>query len=142
MDRVKIGTGPLTWPRMERVTDRYGSVFFHATSSTDEPLDPVDCDPAGFKEHIGKKGKLVAEVINARESSHIGDLTHGFFPSKPDVGEKIELGEGELFYEFQDHQYHAVGLLPEDGRKTFWMTPQNLYRAHEQTVILWFVPSP
>jgi hypothetical protein len=91
-----------------------------------------------IKEYAGQKGKLIAEVIATRKSSHIGDLFHGFFPTTPNIGEEIELGEGTLFYE--PGEYFAVGLKPDDNRETFWLIPQNLYRVHEQTVKLFFLP--
>lgn len=139
MEKILLGTGPLTWNSTERKSDRYGSVFLHPTSTHEEYLEKVDFDPRICKAHAGKKGKLVAEVTGTRESSHIGDLFHQIFPEIPEVGEEIELGSGELFYELQNGKWHAVGLRPDDRRSEFWLNPKKLYRAHEQSVKLWFV---
>lgn len=126
----EIGTGVLDWDRGERISDRYGSVRLF-----DQP-GPRKL-PVGLRqENGGKHGRLVAVVRETRDSAHIGDLFHGVFPSKPNVGEMILLGEGILF--FQDD---AVGLVPDDGRETLWLDIRALYRLHSQTVTLFFEPS-
>ncbi len=84
---------------------------------------------------------MLVEVTAARESYHIGDLSHNVKPTTPEVGERIVLGEGELFVEIDDYEDVAtVGVKPEDGRETGWMDIRSLYRAHCQTVRLYFEP--
>jgi hypothetical protein len=139
-----LGTGRLTWNRGERVTDRYGAVYLLASgdSMTEAThIAPITLSP----ELVGKRGQLIAEVIETRESTHLGDWFHGFAPSTPDVGEKIVLGVGTLFKENEHddtgQRWIMVGLKPDDGREEFWLNPKKLYRAHEQTVKLWFKES-
>lgn len=129
--RHVIGTGRLTWSRSERMSDRYGFVKL------------VDGDPPEQTElpltiaATGTVGRLVATVLTARNPYHIGDFFHGVFPVKPDVGEVIVLGHGRLAKDG-----NAVGLEPDDGRETLWLDIRALYRAHDQTVELAFVPDP
>lgn len=130
--RVLIGVGRLTWRRGERVSDRYGTVFL--MPSGDSMYPPKATLPLI---RTAGKGKLVAEVTETRQSTHIGDLFHGYFPVTPKVGEEIELGEGELFYEDDPEVGDQVGLLPDD-EDGHWLNPPALYRAHEQTVKLYF----
>lgn len=130
MTKQLIGTGRLSWNRHERVSDRYGAVTLHGSSLGQEVvINQVPC----------VAGRLVAEVIETRQSHHIGDLFRGLAPSTPQVGERIELGQGTLFFEASDG-LTAVGLSPEDDRASDWLDPQALYRVHSQTVRLWFVP--
>ena len=127
--RVLMGKGILNWPTKERVGDRYGLVGLWSVAALSfKDLLSFDIEPLE-----GIKGKLVVKVIEARESQHIGDLYHGFYPTTPDVGEEIILGEGSVFYEDG-----FVGLAPDDGRRTFWLEPKKLYRAHQQLVELYF----
>lgn len=85
----------------------------------------------------GVTGQLIAKVLKVRESKHIGDLFRGFFPTTPEVGEEIILGEGDVFYEVVEGEVH-IGLRPRDGRKKDWLDPKKLYRAHAQYVELYF----
>ena len=127
--KMIIGTGKLNWRRHERVGDRYGTVCLMHEE------DDGTFDLPKYKGY----GKLIATIKINRESFHIGDMFHGFFPSKPEIGEKIVLGEGNIFYE-RDGYGDMVGLKPLDGRHTFWLIPKALYRCHEQTVELYFEP--
>lgn len=133
-----IGTGQLSWPANERISDRYGVIRLYNNASPNLPYQdggaPIDYDGL-----IGQKGSLIATIIETRDSEHIGDLFHGFFPVTPNVGEQIDLGDGEFFTDEQDG-IEYFGLRPDDGRNVFWLTPQNLYRAHQQTVKVTFVP--
>lgn len=127
MNTLVLGIGKLNWRRRERFVDRYGSVcLMHEEDDGTFDL-PIY---TGF-------GRLIATIKQNRESTHIGDLFHGFSPSKPDIGEVIELGEGEIFYD-RDEYGDMVGLRPRDGRDTFWLKPDALYRCHEQTLELSF----
>ena len=125
---ILVGVGILNWRRQERIGDRYGSfcLFKDAVSGESIPLVKTE----GY-------GKLVAKVKAVRNSEHIGDLFHGFFPTKPDIGEIIELGEGMIFYD-ADESGETVGLKPADNRDTLWLNPKMLYRCHSQTVEVYF----
>lgn len=126
----EIGTGVLDWDRGERISDRYGSVqLFDNPGPRKRPVELR-------QEQEGMRGHLIAVVRETRDSPHIGDLFHRVFPSTPSVGDNIVLGEGTLF--FQDN---AVGLVPDESRKTLWLDIRALYRLHNQTVTLFFESS-
>lgn len=138
-----MGRGPLTWNRNERRSDRYGCVYCHAISSAETPLELVELAymyEETIKKYSGQKGKLTAEIVQTRKSSHVGDLFRGIFPHTPSVGDLIELGNGTLFFETTPGEYFGVGLLPDDNRETDWLNPQHLYNCHDQTVKLFFYP--
>jgi len=126
-NKVLLGTGILSWDRVERVTDRYGTVKL---------FNSIDQDSAtAFDINLsGKKGELIAEVIETRKSNHIGDLFHGISPTVPKVGDVLLLGKGKVFFE----GIFAVGVQPVRKRETLWMDIKNLYRAQFQTVKLFF----
>jgi hypothetical protein len=136
--KIELGTGVLGWERSERVTDRYGAVLL---------MDGPNWDAKGIKlavapEHLGKLGKLVAEVLETRQSGHLGDWFHGVGPSTPTVGERIVLGTGKLFTGWsEDCNATTIGLKPLRPKKDFWLDPKKLYRAHDQTVRLVFEES-
>ena len=132
--KVLIGTGVLSWPRNERVSDRYGTVMLQSEfSDASDNFIPLD------ESQDGKHGRLIAEVKETRQSPHIGDLFRGIRPVVPAVGDVIELGRGTLFFD-QCDGFRSVGLKPADGRKSDWLDPHQLYRAVHQTVALCFVP--
>ncbi|MFH0892455.1 MAG: hypothetical protein V1867_06785 [Candidatus Falkowbacteria bacterium] len=126
-NKILLGTGILNWDRGERVSDRYGTVKLFAFLGQE--------DTCAFNTELqGQNGQLVAKVLKTRHSDHIGDLFRGVFPETPEVGEEIVLGRGELFFERD-----AVGLRPDDGRESLWLDIRKLYRAHLQTVELFFI---
>lgn len=138
---ILIGTGSLSWPRMERVCDRYGYIGLYDRNSEETPIAPGGAlDMSKIKEFLSKKGKLLVKIKETRKSTHIGDLFRGLFPVTPAIGEEIELGEGILSHLVQD-EVDIVGLLPLDDRQQDWLNPESLYRAHEQTVDLYFIPT-
>jgi hypothetical protein len=78
-------------------------------------------------------------VVETRQSGHLGDWFHGIGPTTPEQGEIILLGEGAFFSEkSEDLGCLQVGLRPADKRQEFWLDPKALYRAHDQTVELYF----
>jgi hypothetical protein len=81
----------------------------------------------------------VAEVLETRDSPHMGDVTRGLAPSTPEVGEIFSLGQGTLWVSHDDG-YPVIGLAPDDGRDYDWLNPEWLYRLHNQTVRLTFAP--
>lgn len=139
---TELGTGMLTWHRYERVSDRYGTCYL---LNGDDPYaaSGVTADPGEVPLTVeglpGTVGTLTVEVLATRDSDHIGDLFRGIGPVTPEVGETLTLGHGELFTQ-QDHGVVAVGLRPADGRRSDWLDPHALYRAHSQTVRLTFTP--
>jgi hypothetical protein len=127
-----IGEGILGWGREERVSDRYGAISLFGADESELRLD--------VKSIAGKKGKLRAVVLETRQSRHIGDFFHGFRPVTPELDEVIELGIGTAFFEADETGGgDRVGVEPEESRDYFWMNPQRLYRANDQTVRLEFV---
>lgn len=124
----ELGTGMLDWEREERISDRYGLVELFL-----RPGELVKLNRVTEQLH----GKLVAIVREARVSHHIGDLFHDVRPTIPEVGERVELGTGAIFFEDD-----AVGLVPDDHRGTLWLNIRALYRLHNQTVTLYFEESP
>ena len=130
-----IGEGVLTWPRGERISDRYGLVMLMENGDSWKP-------PTGYikldRSTDGAHGTLTAEVLETRQSTHVGDLFRGLFPETPEVGERIMLGSGTVFFDRGDDREDEIGLLPDDDREVDWLDPKALYRAHEQTVRLMF----
>ena len=122
----ELGTGVLNWDGAERRSDRYGKVFLLSSPDSEERVRLVQVKS-------GTRGRLVAIVKETRQSRHVGDLFHGVFPETPNMGQKITLGEGTVFFEDD-----SVGLRPDDGRDTEWLEMRALYNAHEQTVTLCF----
>lgn len=131
-----IGVGRLTWDANERRTDRYGAVYLmrdgDSTWRKTPPLTPLSI-PLSL---AGSRVRLIAKVIEARESTHIGDLFHGVFPRKPKVGDLIELGDGLISLGKNCEGSDTVVLTPVPFRERFWMSIRGLYDAHEQTVEL------
>lgn len=169
---VLLAEGRLSWNRAERVTDRYGAVTIqravpeeqerayaiianHGEASSEDLTwaisyaAPRSCFDDFADAPVGQRGRLVAEVVAVRESAHVGDLFHGIATSTPEVGERIELGTGELFVEDVGHAM-AVGLRPLEalgarqykgvriGPDVFWLDPEALYRVIDQDVRLFF----
>lgn len=142
-DRMVVGRGIFTWDGKERHSDRYGAFAIDVGSYDENSRFEAagwDAPPANL---AGTVCRITVRVLEARESGHIGDMFRGISPSKPDVGEIVDLGRGRLFVE--DCRFSigkvAVGLLPDDGRSTDWFDPRKLYRLHDQTVEVTIFPS-
>lgn len=129
MPEIEIGTGVLGWDSYERRSDRYGYVNLFASpdDGCEKKVELVEVKTSDF-------GQLVAVVKETRKSNHIGDIFHGVYPETPEVGQRIVLGEGTLI----SHK-HAVGIKPRKKRSTWWLDIKALYKAHHQTVTLFFV---
>jgi hypothetical protein len=140
---ILLGKGVLTWNATERRSDRYGAVWLMEDGNTSlDPRTPErTLDGKALRSVNGQRGTITAEVIDPRESTHIGDLFRGIFPSRPMKWESITLGSGEVFVEHDDHAGDVVGIKPDDGRDKDWLNPHALYRAHEQLVELRFHPT-
>lgn len=122
-------TGILSWPRAERISDRYG--FIHLTPNV--PADAIEA-------MAGRRVSITCVVVETRQSGHIGDLFRGIFPSTPDVGERFDLGSGVLEVDRVDAAL-CFGLRPDDGRDSDWFDPHVLYRLHDQTVEIQVSPA-
>jgi hypothetical protein len=152
-----IGRGIFQWDGIERQTDRYGSFSLcghdedsstvlntgekitHSDWQADDKQAYLDKQIVSF---VGKYVVLTAKVIETRNSRHIGDRQRNIKPTRPEVGEVIEIGRGELFLEPSRWEPGAccgnvyLGLLPDDGRDRAWLDPVKLFRLHTQTVEL------
>ena len=126
-----LGEGVLFWSSVERQTDRYGFVYLSTT-----PTENAERVPLFVADSAGEYGLLVAEIVESRQSPHMGDTFRHIFPERPELGEIIELGNGVC----RVGDDHTVGIEPEDDRAIDWMNPAALYRCHCQTVRLFFVP--
>ena len=126
-NKILIGNGIVSWNKVERQSDRYGTISMFNTGKLF--IDTIN-------KYLDKQGKLICEILETRASYHIGDLYHGFFPQTPKIGDMIELGNGKLFIE--KDEYYSVGLSPVDNRATFWLDPKKLYNIHNQTINLFF----
>jgi hypothetical protein len=126
---ICVGHGVITWDRMERVSDRYGTVKL-LTDGTESQ--------AKLRKTLSGRGRLIAEVLDARQSGHIGDLFRGLFPRTQKTGDLIVLGEGDVFYD-EIHGDVCIGLKPTDSRDSDWLNPRALYDVHESLVRLIFV---
>ena len=135
-----IMTGIFSWPPRERRSDRYGTISITATNYDGSAETFVNVDEARLRSLVGKRTRLVATVVEARESGHVGDLFRGIYPSKPNVGEVIDLGTGTFFIE-RDGETPCLGLIPDDHRDHDWFDPHKLYRLHDQTVSLEVTPA-
>jgi hypothetical protein len=137
---IMIGAGRLTWTGSERRSDRYGYVFL--INSGDSTTKGTDWSEMVVRpEHLGLRCRLLAHVIETRQSSHIGDLFHGVYPSTPEIGDTILLGVGLLSVISGREGKPLVGLMPfDDDRSHMWLDIKALYRCHEQTVQLYYEP--
>lgn len=142
MATILIGTGHLTWEMVERQSGRYGTV---------ELTPPTELGDGGaasqgegedvfvaLTSNISGYGRLSARIISPRESQHVGDRIRGFAPSFPNADELIVLGEGEAHYDTGYNGCMCFGVKPLNGRRNFWMSPENMFRCHSSVVeLLW-----
>lgn len=138
---ISLGKGVLTWDGAERRSDRYGTVYLISegmNSLSSGPVPSIIKLPANAPASATAFGSLIAVVVETRDSTHIGDLFRAIYPRTPDIGSRIALGEGMLFYQVLDGGGLSVGLKPIDGRRVDWLNPRALYDAHEQSVELLF----
>lgn len=134
--KVVVGIGRLTWNKSERICDRYGFVYLMEFGDSRSIGEPPVVQPHFEAQHINTCVTLVAKVVEARQSTHIGDLFHGVYPRMPSVGQEIVLGSGLLKV-----QGNHIGAAPfDDDRETMWLDIRALYDAHEQTVELSYIP--
>ena len=130
-NEVEVGVGQLNWCGAERRSDRYGAIGLWA-DATPWCTRAMNLD---ISDLCGRRGTLRVEILETRDSDHIGDLFRGLSPGGAEVGDVYDLGSGVLFR--SDVENH-VGVRPDDGRQTDWLDPELLYKAHQQTVRLTF----
>ncbi|MDO8425538.1 MAG: hypothetical protein Q7T01_03420 [bacterium] len=133
--RYEIGRGILSWLLGERRSGRYGTVVLCEQNYAETVRCERQLDEEVVRRLVGKRGSLVAEVLESRPSGHVGDFFHVVFPSQPEVGERVVLGVGHFFSE-ESECGRQVGVSPEDGRVDLWLDINALYRVHDQTVRL------
>jgi hypothetical protein len=138
----EIGRGILAWSRQERISDRYGTVYVSDSTADGEVRVQPSVDWGTINSLVGQRGTLTATVLEARESSHVGDFARGFHQQElPEQGEEYTLGTGEFFIgdekwrEYQE-MMNPVGVT--DGEKG--LDTDVLYKLHDSTVALWFLP--
>jgi hypothetical protein len=129
----ELGTGTFGWHRFERQSDRYGTVGLW--DDNDLAADYVE----GIKKvPLGTRGALRAEVLEQRESGHIGDLARGIDTrQRVDEGNVVTLGEGTFIRENYARGTYA-GVQPYEPRDTDWLDPKLLYQLHDSEVRLFF----
>lgn len=133
----KIGHGVLTWEGSERRSKRYGHIVLLSETYHNERVTTAKLDQDELDLLVGKRVRLVAEVVAARKSGHVGDMFLKIEPSQPEVGQRFDLGVGTLDLEWQEWaSVAAIQLVPKDGREMFWFDPRQLYQLHDQTVDL------
>lgn len=86
---------------------------------------------------LGRRGRLIAEVVANYPVGHPGDLVREIVPEPAAPGESVILGEGWLFLD-TEHGARALGLRPNEPRKTDWLDPHQIYRVLWQRVRLHF----
>lgn len=134
----QIGYGILTWDRGERVTARYGAIFLGRKDYKEAVSCAAMVDTDNLRVLEGKRVRLKAVVVEARNSGHCGDFFLNIMPSKPEVGEEVEIGVGVLGLDpCSESPGPAMSLQPEDGREHLWIDPRKLYRLHDQTIRLY-----
>lgn len=129
---VLLAEGCLGWDKYERQSGRYGAVLINTDSGPS--------DFAGVP--VGVHGRLIAEVVQARRSFHVGDWNRGVGPTTPAAGERIVLGEGPLFVdtEIEEMDPHIGVGDPDEWDGYPMLDVEALYRAHGQDVRLWLEP--
>lgn len=138
MSKQILAKGILGWEGTERRTNRYGSIHLSTT-----PYNPTAGSAIVKYSHkllerlSGKRVRLTVEVVESRDSGHIGDLFLKIAPQRPDVGEVVDLGVGILGSEVGWDGQPDIFLAPKDPSKDLWMDPRKLYRLHDQTVIVY-----
>ena len=134
--KEQLGQGILTWDRYERKFNRYGSVALQGATYYEDARAQCGWFEEPLERLTGKRVRLTATVLESRKSRHVGDTFLHVFPTQPTVGEVIDFGIGILEPTSNAEDDRIVMLRPEDGRQMLWIDPRKLYRAHDQTVLL------
>lgn len=141
-ERTCLGSGILNWPRGERVTDRYGTVFL-----TDDPDQEQRYWTRLPYVPEGVWGTLTAVVVEVRRLRWSDDDLDATEPTAPcAVGDVIKLGTGYAFRSYDGG--HLIGLRPalsdgienRCGTDDHWLDPEALRKVQDQRVSLEFTP--
>jgi hypothetical protein len=132
----RVANGIFSWDGVERRSRRYGFFVLDAVDYGQSATAAVSADEAWLHEHAGERVRLVATIVEARDSGHAGDAFLGIEPSRPAVGEQIEIGVGTLRLASTTWSplRLQIGLEPSEARDELWLDPRVLYRLHDQTV--------
>lgn len=138
MSKQVLAKGIFGWDGVERRTSRYGSIHLSGA-----PFNPtagstiVKYDKVLLKRLEGKRVRLTVEVVEVRDSGHVGDAFLKIVPRRPNVGDIVDLGVGELGSLPGWDGEPDIFLAPKDRAKDLWIDPRKLYRLHDQTVIVY-----
>ena len=135
---ILIGRGKLTWMKSERVSDRYGAVWLMDNDSDSLSPGPDKPQPMWFPPP-DQRGQLIAHVIDAYESTHIGDSFRGIAPTTPTTGDIFILGTGRASKETVLN-INTFLITPTKPRDSDWLNPRALYNCHESIVELIWSP--
>ena len=133
LNQILVGRGIFTWNKSEWVSDRYGSCWLMEDGGTSVSATHKAAEMRFPPE--GQKGRLIAKVIEPRESTHIGDFFRGLVPKTPKAGDVFILGVGKSFTETENWAA-SIGVEPEVERHNDWMDPKAVYNIHESLVEL------
>ncbi len=131
-----LAKGIFMWDAEERQTDRYGRFYMDEVSFNGDGRSVVTMHFDAIRPLLGKRVRLYAVVFETRPSGHLGDMFHRITPTRPEVGEVVELGVGLLDSGTNWNGDPDLGLIPDDGRTKWWIDPHKLFRLHDQTVAI------
>lgn len=137
-NQVLVGRGKLTWMKSERISDRYGAIWLMGDNDSSFTTHKPEKQPLWFPP-ANQLGSLYARVIDARESTHIGDLFRGIEPKTPKTGDIFLLGTGTASVE-PIRNTNTFLITPTEPRDSDWLNPLALYNCHESIVELIWIP--
>jgi hypothetical protein len=111
---TRHGFGIFTWDRDERVSNRYGAFYLDAVNYNQDVRVSPHLDDLG--DLVGQRVMVWCEVVVSRVSGHLGDRALDLQPSRPDVGEIIELGVGILSQVVSPARSDDTIVCPGDRR--------------------------
>jgi 3'-phosphoadenosine 5'-phosphosulfate sulfotransferase (PAPS reductase)/FAD synthetase len=119
-----LGSGRLTWSRLERQEQGDRTLFLYADGDAYVSL---------AQPHQGQRGRLVAVGLDTEPV-----LNPFGVPTRAHIqpGEQLILGRGRL----QAVGTREIGLVPEGGPEQPWLLQPALYRCIDRPVELAFVP--
>lgn len=133
---MRVASGIFMWSAMERRSRRYGGFYMSANSFGGNAAALPDINIKALSGFVNKRVRIKCVVTENRESGHVGDAFLDILPSKPEVGETVDLGVGILELAKTDFEsdYTVIVLRPLKNRDELWIDPNKLYRLHDQTV--------
>lgn len=131
---TKVAEGILTWDGVERRSGRYGSICLDCQNYDNTCTSVAFLEYATLTSFMGKRVRMTCRVLESRESGHVGDMFLDIKPSRPEVGEEVDLGVADFSLGESSWGPKILIMAPKDGRKDNWIDPRKLYRLHDQTV--------